>query len=89
MTRLGWLNFVVFQWFFVRLGRVRDMDSGEQIGWGWIKGVVPLTGWWSDYRYVPKRERRYPMEFDCPLTQEELKCLFCPEIDESDPPEKS
>lgn len=40
-TWVGWLNIVVLQWFFVRLG------YGDK--WTILKGIVPLTGWWSDY----------------------------------------
>jgi hypothetical protein len=47
---LGWLNYLVLQWFFVRLARV--IDSGRTVGWKWLVGVVPLTGWWSDFRFV-------------------------------------
>ena len=59
MTWLGWLNFIVLQWFFVRLAYVRHVGKLTQSGFekdrysfGWIKGVWPLTGWWSDNRYL-------------------------------------
>lgn len=44
MTWLAALNFILLQWFFVRLARVVD-DSGEQIGWTLVWGWMPLTGW--------------------------------------------
>ena len=50
-TPLGRLNFLVLQWGFVRLVEVCD-DTGTHSHWGWFTGVVPLTGWWSDYRYL-------------------------------------
>lgn len=50
MSILYIINFLFLQWFFVRLARV--LKDGEQVGWTWLKGVVPLTGWWSDYKYV-------------------------------------
>lgn len=60
MSWLGTLNFVVLQWLFVRLGESRETSyrgDGELIGtrrtgWVWIRGVVPLTGWWSSYWFV-------------------------------------
>jgi hypothetical protein len=55
MTRLFWLNFLVLQWLFVRRARVIEERSGKQIGWTWIVGVWPLTGWWSDFRFVLDR----------------------------------
>lgn len=48
---LGLLNFLVLQWFFVRLAKVCD-DEGRTLSWTWLKGIVPLTGWWSRYRFV-------------------------------------
>lgn len=54
MTWLGMLNFVVLQWFFLRLARVRE-PAGAVVGYTWLVGVVPLTGWWSDYRWIGDR----------------------------------
>jgi hypothetical protein len=51
MTLLGALNFVVLQWFFVRLAVVRDA-ADQRVGWIWHKRIIPLTGWWSDYRFA-------------------------------------
>jgi hypothetical protein len=48
-TWVGWLNVLLFQWFFVRL------SYGTK--WSWLTGVVPCTGWWSDYRFVTNKER--------------------------------
>jgi hypothetical protein len=39
---LLWLNFLVLQWFCVRLARV--MANGEQTGWTFIIRL-PMTGW--------------------------------------------
>jgi hypothetical protein len=47
-TRLGLLNFLVLQWFFVRLQETTTL-KGEHIRWDLLKGVVPLTGWWGGY----------------------------------------
>jgi hypothetical protein len=64
MTVLGLINFMIFQWFFVRIGRRyrptsteilldgTDNTNLERAGWGLLKWVVPLTGWWSDYVWI-------------------------------------
>lgn len=47
MSILGFVNFVFLQWFTLRLAKVSHQ------GRTWAKlyrGIVPLTGWWSDYR---------------------------------------
>ncbi len=71
-TPLGLLNFLILQWFFIRLSRAVYFDvesttkdagtvsltlvsSSKRVGWRWMVGVVPLTGWWSDYRFVRGR----------------------------------
>ena len=55
----GLLNFIVLQWFFVRLGRVQIKIKGQRkwksAGLVWIGGIVPLTGWCDDIRYVGRR----------------------------------
>lgn len=69
LTWLGVLNFVVLQWFGVRLARtiwreevprycygsttmVYTTDIFERRGWRLLRWIVPLTGWWSDYRWI-------------------------------------
>jgi hypothetical protein len=44
LSRLGWLNFLVFQWFWVRRARVVDDETLKTTSYKWIK-VYPLTGW--------------------------------------------
>lgn len=59
-TWLGWLNRIILQWFFVRLARVMDRDEAgnlKQTGWCWLRGVVPLTGWSTSYKFIGKRKR--------------------------------
>jgi len=53
-SALGRLNFFLLQWWFMRLAHVYYEDMPEvSIGWKILKGVIPLTGWWSSYRYLP------------------------------------
>jgi hypothetical protein len=86
MTPLGLLNFLVLQWFGVRLGRVFEWtesdgvritaqpmdqrsdgqiagiaagpghlrDRGARTRWTILRWVWPLTGWWSDYRWIAR-----------------------------------
>lgn len=76
MSPLYLLNFLVLQWFGVRLARVVEwrpvalFDVGTRngdyaysrsemrritVGWTWLRWVWPLTGWWSDYRWIARR----------------------------------
>ena len=49
-TWVGWLNVLIIQFFFVRL------SYGETpTQWGLLRGIVPCTGWWNDYKFFPKR----------------------------------
>ena len=50
---LGTVNFIFVQWFFVRLAVIVE-DDDAILGWCWLKGVVPLTGWWGNYWYLRK-----------------------------------
>lgn len=51
LTILGWFNFLVAQWLFVRLARIVDHD-GSTVGWKLLGFVVPMTGWWNDCRFL-------------------------------------
>lgn len=62
MTLIGLLNFLVLQWFGVRLERRRwrEFNIGRdgithRLGWRVARWVWPLTGWWSDYRWIARR----------------------------------
>ena len=46
MTPVGWLNFLILQWFGVRLAYIRDWKRPV----GLLVGVVPLTGWRADHQ---------------------------------------
>ena len=41
---LGFINYFIFQWFFVRLARCTDKKTGEFIEYKFIF-KLPLTGW--------------------------------------------
>ena len=62
---LGTLNFLVLQWFGVRLARVYQRvlvgdhpSCFRHVRWTLVRWVWPLTGWWSDYRWISKRGGR-------------------------------
>lgn len=74
MTPLGLLNFLVLQWFGVRLCASYDekllaVDAirpgrwwspyapprGVGVSWSLLRWVWPLTGWWSDYRWIGRQ----------------------------------
>lgn len=48
---IGWLNIIFFQWLFLRIWWNVN-SNGLTVGWSGF--VIPLTGWWSDYRWVGK-----------------------------------
>jgi hypothetical protein len=52
MSVLFLANFLVFQWFFIRLAKVVDDKTGKTTGYFWITNVAPLSGWWNDYKYL-------------------------------------
>lgn len=43
---LGFFNFIIFQWFGIRLAFVTSSSH-----YLLMVGVTPLTGWWSNYHY--------------------------------------
>ena len=56
MSKLGILNFLILQWFFIRLAKncKKDDVTGEYVFEHWciIYFVVPLTGWWNNYVFI-------------------------------------
>lgn len=61
-SSLGILNFLLLQWFGIRLARRRWREvtvgvSGVQHRQSWflLRWVWPLTGWWSEYRWIARR----------------------------------
>jgi hypothetical protein len=58
---IGLLNIVLFQWFFIRLAMEVDyhkqyIDCFELKRMFFIVGIIPLTGWWNDYKYLFRKE---------------------------------
>ena len=53
MSKLGLLNIVLLQWFFIRLCSV-TYDDNDNEDWGLMYFVLPMTGWWSDYIHLGK-----------------------------------
>lgn len=72
MSLLGLLNFVLLQWFCVRLqvsfSRIcapgvrhrwwdREIPADTEVSFAFIRWIVPLTGWWSKYRFISRNVR--------------------------------
>lgn len=70
MSLLGLLNFVVLQWLCVRLEVSftcvcppgvrhrwwdREIAVDDKVAFSLIRWIVPLTGWWSSYRWIGAR----------------------------------
>jgi hypothetical protein len=56
---LWWLNFCVLQWFFVRLARSQNVETGAHEGWVLFRWPIPLTGWGSvGYTFVGGESRQ-------------------------------
>ena len=71
---LGYLNFFILQWVFIRLTKYKEINEfqftkvslcneGLSVGgiikkskWKFriLKWILPLTGWWNDYKYINK-----------------------------------
>lgn len=55
-SKLYYLNFIILQWFFIRLARVCKEENGKwvQTGWTIFRYPIPLTGWWNNYKFIYK-----------------------------------
>ena len=58
MTWLGAANRYFFQWFFVRLCKGVPDDFNGAVRYDFLKGVIPLTGWNTDYIYIQDIRRK-------------------------------
>lgn len=50
-TPLGLFNMLFLQWFLMRLAVARDTDTGKVLSMRLMVGVVPLTGWYTNFRF--------------------------------------
>jgi len=65
MSLLGFFNYYIFQWFFVRLGRcewdVKSVVNEKEITlirYKFLTGVYPLSGWdGNPYKYIDKSKK--------------------------------
>ena len=48
---LGWLNYLILQWFFLRFTEILYKDDSH-MKWSFLWGVVPLSGWSNSYVFV-------------------------------------
>ena len=64
MTWLGVFNFLLLQWFFIRLAKEVDTGTKKLIRWSILRRVIPLTGWWTSYRYIGKKGGKIDRWFD-------------------------
>jgi hypothetical protein len=53
---LFYVNFLLVQWFFVRLQSSGELVDGKYVHREWqiLRWVVPLTGWFSNYVFIGK-----------------------------------
>lgn len=51
-TWLGLLNFFVLQWFWIRLAKSVNRETGKIEYWTIMYGVYPTTGWDGKFKYT-------------------------------------
>jgi len=51
LTLIGYLNFIIIQWFFVRIAKVYETKDSASFKFKIMKNIKPLTGWWNEYKY--------------------------------------
>lgn len=54
---LQFLNYFIFQWFFIRI--FRSVHEGVTMGYGVIYFVYPKSGWGNDFKAIGKLKYRY------------------------------
>lgn len=53
MSKITWvyyINYYLLQWLFIRLGRI--VENKKTIGFRILYGIIPMTGWTSDYKVI-------------------------------------
>jgi hypothetical protein len=70
---LFWVNFLFFQWFFVRLQQTIDVQSGKTVMWDFLRYPVPMTGWWTDYKFWPSfmHRKKHPITRNYPNVKQQ------------------
>ena len=61
MTFTKFMNVFILQWFFVRLTKHYKKDENGDYtllsAWSLQYFIIPLTGWWSNFKYLSKKPR--------------------------------
>ena len=60
MSILGLFNFIIVQWFFVRLCRVTN-DINGNVRYSLIYWIVPCSGWYNNYIMLSKKMKFLPL----------------------------
>lgn len=50
--KLSWLfllNFLFLQFLTLRLTQIFDLNGEKLLGYGLYYGILPFSGWWSNY----------------------------------------
>ena len=55
MTVLGFTNKYICQWLGFRI--FKTVDKGQVLNYGLFLGIMPLTGWKTDYKTFIKRKK--------------------------------
>lgn len=45
MSKLGLLNFLILQWFWIRLAKIVDNKTGKVLRYEFMLNIKPLSGW--------------------------------------------
>ncbi len=63
LSWLGLLNFIILQWFFIRLAKIKWINDSYDMkyrkdgkNYRLLKWIVPLTGWRSNFVYIGKNK---------------------------------
>lgn len=56
------INFLVLQWFCIRLARVTENNKFKQ--YTLLRNIVPLTGWWSEFKFTKIKKKKPKVTID-------------------------
>lgn len=57
LTWVGWLNFIVCQWFLFRLAYRVDPETNRKYDFSMELPILPLTGWVTRYIVIGGRRQ--------------------------------